>query len=939
MNPRPRIHPAIDLYVENRIATEDAARQSATAGEILKRFETQAGVILADEVGMGKTFVALAVAATEALEDPEHRPVVVMVPPSVKDKWPRDFAIFREYCLPEAQARRLKCASANRPVEFLKLLDDPPERRNAVIFLTHGAMSRRLKDPFVKLALIRQALKHRRDVDPIRRALCRYGGDLLQAGRLHKRDPDLWEALLRRPPERWLQVLRRRDVDRIHDTHRVTDDDPVPADLLEVLPQLDTEPLFAALQQLPRRKSRTYPQRVKAGRQAINQALNATWKAAVKALRIRLPLLVLDEAHHLKNASTQLASLFEGPDAEADAKVVAGGELAGAFERMLFLTATPFQLGHHELCNILERFRGIAWEGTRAPSGGLAGLDQQIESLRTRLDAAQEAAVRLEQSWSRLTREDLQVNGVAYASPDAWWAAARDSSELTAAAAQARERIDYAAQRLKAAEAELRPWIIRHTRPRCLPQPYSDIQRRHRIAGRGILEDAPATDAHALPGLPVQGEAMLPFLLAARLVACTPESRPVFAEGLASSYEAFLETRRMREERVNPLDSEDALTALPGINDAGAWYLEQIGSAVERARDSALLEHPKLSATVRRTMDLWRRGEKVLIFCHYIATGRGLREALSNAIDQAVKAEAAELLGVPAEEVPTTMQRLADRLDKGEAAARTCGDHVAQILRQYPELTEYSDRLHDIVLRFLRRPSFMIRYFDLSQGAITAEAVSRAFEIRDDSGLRIYDLVDRFFHFLEKRCGTADREAYIAAVETIQTGTHYGGEAIETEDDEDARRTFVGNVRLVNGATRHETRQRIMLAFNTPFYPEILIASSVMSEGVDLHLNCRHIIHHDLAWNPSNLEQRTGRVDRIGAKAEHAGKPIHVYLPYVAETQDEKMYRVVMDRENWFNVVMGGAIATDAKTTDKIAERVPLPQSVKDALCIDLSRK
>ncbi len=33
--------------------------------------------------------------------------------------------------------------------------------------------------------------------------------------------------------------------------------------------------------------------------------------------------------------------------------------------------------------------------------------------------------------------------------------------------------------------------------------------------------------------------------------------------------------------------------------------------------------------------------------------------------------------------------------------------------------------------------------------------------------------------------------------------------------------------------------------------------------------------------------------------------PIHVYLPYIAATQDEKMYRVVMDRERWFSVVMG----------------------------------
>ena len=50
-----------------------------------------------------------------------------------------------------------------------------------------------------------------------------------------------------------------------------------------------------------------------------------------------------------------------------------------------------------------------------------------------------------------------------------------------------------------------------------------------------------------------------------------------------------------------------------------------------------------------------------------------------------------------------------------------------------------------------------------------------------------------------------------------------------------------------------------MLAFNTPFFPEVLVASSVMAEGVDLQQDCRHVIHHDLDWNPSTLEQRTGR--------------------------------------------------------------------------------
>ena len=35
-------------------------------------------------------------------------------------------------------------------------------------------------------------------------------------------------------------------------------------------------------------------------------------------------------------------------------------------------------------------------------------------------------------------------------------------------------------------------------------------------------------------------------------------------------------------------------------------------------------------------------------------------------------------------------------------------------------------------------------------------------------------------------------------------------------------------------------------------------------EGLNLHHRCRLVIHFELPWSPSRLEQRTGRVDRIG---------------------------------------------------------------------------
>jgi superfamily II DNA/RNA helicase len=109
------------------------------------------------------------------------------------------------------------------------------------------------------------------------------------------------------------------------------------------------------------------------------------------------------------------------------------------------------------------------------------------------------------------------------------------------------------------------------------------------------------------------------------------------------------------------------------------------------------------------------------------------------------------------------------------------------------------------------------------------------------------------------------------------------------EADRYSGRVTLANVQVATGNTLRDTRSRLMRAFNTPFFPDILVCSQVMGEGVDLQRFCRHVIHHDLAWNPSTIEQRTGRIDRLGCKAE-GQQPIVVYLPYLAGTADERQY-------------------------------------------------
>lgn len=945
------------LHVEGRIAPEDAERQEQTAREILRRLKDQPGVVLADEVGMGKTFVALAVAVSVALNNHGRRPVAVMVPPSLKEKWPSDFDIFRERCLPKELRDEVRCGTADRAEEFLKLLDDPPERRKAVIFVTHGALSRGLTDSWIMLALIYQALLRRKNVEAHRRDLSRVLGRLLWMGWVERQGQDIWLDLLRTRPDGWLAILRARGIDPERDNRPDTDDDPVPAIVAKVLPHLDTTGINAALKEIPRRMSGSWDERLTEARGRIKMELRGLWQGCLHEVRLRLPLLILDEAHHLKNPKTRLASLFEDPEAEKDAEAISPrGLLEGAFERMLFLTATPFQLGHGELCSVLERFRNVAWKGVHVPVMGLPEYQAQLKALRGALDDAQAAAVALDAAWGRLTKDDLTADDRPYRSVQEWWPAVGAAQSPTPRAAEAIRAFRRAQEKLRAAEILLSPWVIRHLKSRLLQTKDAIIERRRKLPGLGICHGyekddhkTAETDCSTCPctatrpgpmsagqsGIPVIGEALLPFLLAARASAQNPETRPVFAEGLASSYEAFLETRLRRaatdEDESDHQRPGEAQESAVTADQEARWYLGQLEKLIPRDDLQHSKAHPKVRATVCRVRQLWRQNEKVLVFCHWVVTGKVLRREISKALEEEIARLGAIKLRTTPRKALETLDRIGKRFfDEDSPIRRACDREIADVLDHYPQLDAYRGGLIEAVRRNIRTPSSLARHFPLDDESLT-EAHLNAFFHTGGAGFK--RMLDEFFRFLVERCGPEETGRYINAINDVQTGRlRVEGTLSEDEAQGEASERLMANVRLVNGATKQETRQRLMLTFNTPFYPEVLVASSVMAEGVDLHLNCRHVIHHDLCWNPSTLEQRTGRVDRIGAKAERVGQPIEIFLPYVAETQDEKMYRVVMDRERWFNIVMGETYTPDYQTTERLAARIPFPETAAEEL-------
>ena len=145
-------------------------------------------------------------------------------------------------------------------------------------------------------------------------------------------------------------------------------------------------------------------------RKEFNDACQAIYKQWLGLSKWHSPLLILDEAHHAKNDHTQLAGLFR-QSTDEDVSL-----LRGKFQRMLFLTATPFQLGHQELIRVIRSFEAVRWNSRRAPTKTIEEIQAEIEKLEAALDANRLAGRRLDRLWGGIRPDMLGDQDVSQ-----WW--------------------------------------------------------------------------------------------------------------------------------------------------------------------------------------------------------------------------------------------------------------------------------------------------------------------------------------------------------------------------------------------------------------------------------------------------------------------------------------------------------------------------------------
>lgn len=80
----------------------------------------------------------------------------------------------------------------------------------------------------------------------------------------------------------------------------------------------------------------------------------------------------------------------------------------------------------------------------------------------------------------------------------------------------------------------------------------------------------------------------------------------------------------------------------------------------------------------------------------------------------------------------------------------------------------------------------------------------------------------------------------------------------------------------------------------------ILLCTESASEGLNLQ-TCGVLINYDMPWNPMRVEQRIGRIDRIGQQYD----VVWIWNYFYRDTIEDLIYERLADRIDWFEVVVG----------------------------------
>ena len=111
-----------------------------------------------------------------------------------------------------------------------------------------------------------------------------------------------------------------------------------------------------------------------------------------------------------------------------------------------------------------------------------------------------------------------------------------------------------------------------------------------------------------------------------------------------------------------------------------------------------------------------------------------------------------------------------------------------------------------------------------------------------------------------------------------------------------------GSLAIIHGAVGREDRRKAQESFLHDPEVRVLLATDAAGEGINLQ-RAHLMVNYDLPWNPNRLEQRFGRIHRIGQT-----EVCHLWNLIAAETREGDVYQRLLEKLEEARNALGGQV-------------------------------
>jgi len=111
------------------------------------------------------------------------------------------------------------------------------------------------------------------------------------------------------------------------------------------------------------------------------------------------------------------------------------------------------------------------------------------------------------------------------------------------------------------------------------------------------------------------------------------------------------------------------------------------------------------------------------------------------------------------------------------------------------------------------------------------------------------------------------------------------------------------SVAVIHGSVPRDRRRAVIAAFNDDPAIRFLLANDAAGEGVNLQRGAHLMVNYDLPWNPNRLEQRFGRIHRIGQT-----EVCHLWNLVANETREGAVYERLLEKLETARGTLGGKV-------------------------------